>query len=125
MGAQQSVSVTPVATEKVSFTVVNNTEKEISIKVGKISFKAGKNTTSTLNKLNVDDNGIVIYDSNGSEIESVSKSVLMSQANPIIYVKPSVQVLSGSSLLPVPDEPTPTGYVSRPTINVTPVPTKK
>ena len=142
MGAKQSTTTpTPTAhVEKGQVQVVNSSGVPITAKTDMMnSVYIDNQKTGTLV---VDPNVkfITIY-AGSKEREKISmKDLLSGGLNPVVYVKPSVQILSSDSLLPgkKSDSPqakelanyvstgsvgVPTAYATRPTINATPVPT--
>jgi hypothetical protein len=142
MGAKQSTTTPTAHVETSQLQIINISGVPITAKTDMMnSVYIDNQKTGTL-VINPKFKSVTIY-AGSKEIEKISLSDLLSGGlNPVVYVKPSVQILSSDSLLPGKKSdsplakdiaksvstdsvqvPTPTGYVSRPTINVTPIPT--
>ena len=110
---------TAAPTESILVTIVNNMGVPVKVLSGTKSKQIRSKQTDTL-----ESTGDLNISADGKPIGLISLSYLMSNGpNPIVYVNPSVQVLKSASPANQ-EEPAPAGYMNRPTVNATPVPSE-
>jgi hypothetical protein len=106
--------------------IVNTSGVDITAKSGIYSVYIDNQKTGTLNvckNCEEADSSVKIY-SGDKELENISLKDLLSQGlNPVIYIKPSVQILSSDSLLPGKKSNSPQAMSSLMAMNSSPIPT--